>query len=65
MSELYEWTIRLCILCSCINSAGEEVRRDLQTVVYPLMHWLMEDYIMIAQSARQALQAVASASQLR
>ena len=51
--------------CAVVISVGEEVCVHQQKVVYPLLHWLMEDYIVVAQSARQALQAVASSSRLR
>lgn len=57
--------IRFGFIVLVMVSAGEVVRGQLQRVVYPLMHWLMEDYILVAQSARQALQAVAFACQLR
>ena len=53
-----------CGVCSHV-SAGEAVCVHLEKVVYPLMHWLMEDYVVIAQSARQALEAIASSSRLR
>ena len=56
---------KIWFLCAVVASADEAVYVHLQKVVYPLMHWLMEDYVMVAQSARQALQAIAFSSRLR